>query len=56
MQLAILKVIFEKCNFVTTTTINGQLAFEKIIEKSKNLNGLYDLVILDLDMPIMNGF
>jgi CheY-like chemotaxis protein len=56
MQLAILKIIFEKCEFVTTVAINGQLAFEKIIEKSKNPDGLYDLVILDLDMPILDGF
>lgn len=31
LQLTILKVIFEKCDFVTTTAQNGQIAYEKVL-------------------------
>jgi CheY-like chemotaxis protein len=54
--LAIMKVIFEKCNFVVTAVQNGQMVFDKINSKSKQLDNMYDLVVLDLDMPVCDGY
>lgn len=56
VQLAILKVIFEKCNFLTYTAQNGMQAYEQITKKTKQLEFMYDLVILDLEMPVCDGY
>lgn len=56
VQLAILKVIFEKCGFETYTTQNGNEAYEQIVQKTKKLGQMFDLVVLDLDMPVCDGY
>jgi CheY-like chemotaxis protein len=62
MQLYILQILFGKYNCAITSAINGYEAFEHVqkslttYQGSKDRNDLFDLVILDLNMPISNGF
>jgi CheY-like chemotaxis protein len=62
MQLCILQILFGKYNFEISTAINGYEAFELVsksltsYQSSKDRKDLFDLVILDLNMPISNGF
>ena len=56
IQLEILKYMFEKSEMQVTTAINGYEAFE-ILNKSKEEEAeKFDLVILDLNMPISDGY
>jgi DNA-binding response OmpR family regulator len=52
MQLHCLEAVFKKNNFEVTTAINGHEAFEHF----KRPNQIYDLIVLDLNMPISDGF
>lgn len=45
----------EKFNFKVVTAINGHLAYEEVL-KSINVNKMFDLIILDLNMPVTDGF
>ena len=56
IQLDILKYMFEKSEMQVTTAINGHQAFE-ILNKSKEEDAeKFDLVVLDLNMPISDGY
>ena len=46
--------MFEKVNMDVTTAINGHQAFEILSKQTED--NLFDLVILDLNMPISDGF
>ena len=51
MQLMCLSLLFKK-NFVVHTADNGYQAFERIKETCNKLDDVYDLIVLDLHMPI----
>lgn len=53
-QLFIQKILFEQVNFEVETAKNGFDIFQKV-QKYKNVMS-FDLILLDLQMPIMNGF
>ena len=54
MQLLVLKNLFQQVNFVVTTATNGFEAFN-LVKDSLESKILFDLVVLDLNMPVMNG-
>jgi CheY-like chemotaxis protein len=51
-----LKLMFEKLNFAVDTAINGFEAYKRVNESFFENSVLYDLVVLDLNMPIMDGY
>lgn len=50
-----LEIQFKKCNFEVVSAKNGYEALEKV-QKSLADGNPFDLVLLDLQMPISNGF
>ena len=56
LSLAILEAIFEKLNFEVVCARNGQQAYEKVLETIGNFDKMFDLVVLDLNMPIADGY
>lgn len=46
----LMKTILEEFGFECDIAINGKIAIEKLLSES------YDLVLMDLQMPVMNGF
>ena len=57
MQLYVLRVLLVQQDFDVVVAQNGFEAFE-IIRQSMNetLESIFDLIILDLNMPISNGY
>jgi len=55
VQLMILDLIMTKHGFKTECCINGYDAFVKVQESLNNPDLMFDLVILDLNMPICGG-
>lgn len=53
-QLYIQQILFEELDFQVETAKNGYDVFQKV-QKNKNCVK-YDVILLDLQMPIMNGF
>ena len=53
-QLYIQQILFEQLDFEVETAKNGYDVFQKV-QKNKN-TVKYDVILLDLHMPIMNGF
>ena len=51
----ILNRIFTKHNFDVVTAENGFEAFNKVKNSIDGNNNLFEIIILDLNMPIMNG-
>lgn len=45
--------ILEEAGFLTESAENGRIAFEKVRD---SLPGYYDLVLMDVQMPVMNGY
>ena len=56
LQLQILEHIFVNENFNVVTSRNGFEAFEYVQKNLKELNACFDLIILDLNMPIADGY
>ena len=64
MQLCILNMIFLKNSFIVKTAQNGQVACDMFVKstqnedsgKSEEDNGPFDLIVLDLTMPVMDGY
>jgi CheY-like chemotaxis protein len=54
MQLLVLKNLFQQVNFAVTTATNGFEALN-FVKDSVESKIFFDLVVLDLDMPVMNG-
>ena len=48
-----LKTIFEMAGYKVHTAINGYQAFEILCQMN---DGFFDLVVLDLNMPISDGY
>ena len=56
LQLTILEAIFERHNCDVVTAQNGQQAFEEVACRTSDPMRMFDLVILDLNMPVTDGF
>ena len=60
----ILQALFTKFEFDITTAINGHQAYETIADSlanpdesiKNNYHQMFDLIVLDLNMPISDGF
>ncbi|MBR0417827.1 MAG: response regulator [Erysipelotrichaceae bacterium] len=53
MNQIIAQAILEEAGFVVEITENGQIALDKV---KKNEAGYYDIVLMDIQMPIMDGY
>lgn len=53
LNLEILKIMMQKFNAVVDTAANGKIATEKF---KASPQGYYDLILMDLRMPVMDGF
>ena len=56
MQLCMLKVLFQKCNFEVVTALNGKEALDRVASNLENLDTPFNLIFLDLQMPVMDGY
>ena len=56
LSLSVLKTMFTKMKFKCSTARNGQEAYEKVKKKMNDLKDMFDLVVLDLNMPIADGY
>ena len=55
MQLIVLEAIFEREGFEVVMAINGQEAYQEVL-KATALNRIFDLIVLDLCMPVTDGY
>ena len=53
LNLEIAQTILENEGFVVETAGNGLEAYNTLVEKG---NGYYDVVLMDIQMPVMNGY
>ena len=51
-----IEALFEKNGFNTVTAINGQIAYEEVQQKYRNERKTFDLIVLDFNMPVTDGF
>lgn len=56
IQLIILENLFKSCNFQVQCSKNGYDAFIKVKENMSTGSRPYDLILLDLTMPISDGY
>ena len=42
-------------NYKCDTAVNGQEAIDKALKKNKKNGSTYKLIIMDLNMPVMDG-
>jgi len=56
MTLMVLKSLFIKLHFDVETAQNGQIAYEKVEACNSPNSKPFDLVVLDLEMPVCNGY
>ena len=56
MQLMCLSLLFKGQGYEVHTSDNGHQAFEGIKQTLNNEKEMFDLVVLDLNMPILNGW
>ena len=56
MQLMMLEALLERANFEVVTATNGQEAYEEVLKTTSGDLRQFDLVLLDLSMPITNGY
>ena len=56
LQLTVLEALFEKNGFAVETAINGHEAFEQFQAALICPRKRFDLVVLDLSMPVTDGF
>ena len=54
-NLMIAKELIEAQGYSIDTALNGKLAIDQIISRQE-MNRPYDLVLMDCEMPVMNGF
>ena len=56
MSLNILEQLFRFTGFVTEIARNGHEAYEIVQETLNTPHELFDIIVLDLNMPITNGY
>ena len=56
MQLVVLEMLFLNLDFCVVTASNGQEAYEAVEATMQDTKLMFDLVILDLNMPVSNGW
>lgn len=56
LQLNILEMLFKNTDFRVTCARNGFEAFDLVQQKFKVEQKSYNLIVLDLHMPIADGF
>ena len=56
MQLMCLSLLFKGQGYEVHISDNGHQAFEGIKQTLNNEKEMFDLVVLDLNMPILNGW
>ena len=54
-QKSILVQMFKQAGFVTESAENGLEAYEAVQERLRDKKQMFDVVLTDLNMPIMNG-
>ena len=55
--VTLLRFVLEKEGYQVTEANNGQVALEQLgVEPSASAKGIPDLIILDIMMPVMDGF
>lgn len=52
----ILGALFRKAGFEVTTAINGQVAYEEVLKSLHPDQKPFDLIVLDLSMPVTDGY
>jgi CheY-like chemotaxis protein len=55
-QLETLSRLFEWKGYHVVNARNGHEAYESVLKNIKNPEEMFDLIILDLQMPIANGY
>lgn len=53
INMEIAKMILSQLGFVIETAENGQIAVDMVSESAP---GYYDLILMDIQMPVMNGY
>ena len=56
LQLMVLGALLKKAGFEVTTAINGQAAYEEVFKSLRPDQKPFDLVVLDLCMPVTDGY
>ena len=56
MQLTVLEMLFSKLDFEVETASNGHEAYEAVEATMQDTTHMYDLVVLDINMPVSNGW
>ena len=51
-----MQMLFQSYNFEIVTAVNGHQAYEKVTETFKEGKEKFDIIVLDLNMPISNGY
>ena len=55
LQLTILEALFERNGFEVVTASNGQVAYEEVLRTASPNSKKFDLIVLDLCMPVTDG-
>lgn len=55
LQLYTLESVFKNLNFMIETAINGFDAHNKVRKAKQDGNRMFDIIILDINMPVLNG-
>jgi len=56
MQLMILDILYSKFEIQVSQARNGHEAFEQVQMSIRDPSQLFDIILLDLNMPISNGY
>ena len=56
LQLTILENLFERQGFEVVTAQNGQSAYEEVLKTAAPNTKGFDLIVLDLCMPVTDGY
>jgi len=56
MQLNVLKFLFSNKNYEVVIAHNGFEAFQEVQKSLGSIESLFDLILLDLSMPITDGY
>ena len=56
LQLTILETMFERNGFEVVTASNGQAAYEEVLKTATFNSRQFDLIVLDLCMPVTDGY